>query len=350
MTNNNDDNLISVILPVYNGEKHLIECIESVLNQTYQNFEFIIVDDASTDNTPQILKKFSDKDSRIKVLTHTINQKQTVAANTACQNSSGKYIARMDADDVALPHRFERQVNFLDENPDFGLVGSWSDIINGTGDVIDEWIVETNPAFLKWVFIFEPYFAHATAMMRRETAEKVDFYQSPESEDFDLWSRIGTISKIGCIPEILQQHRIWDGQLNLKVPTETLECVYHIMKRNIESLLQVEISLINVQNIHKVLLNSERLSSVADITNTKNIILDLFTSFLKQNKFTYIDKKLVIRDTVKKLYLLQIWLRNLDPMKSFLLYIKISFMDKRFMIYIILKKILGMNILSKLHN
>ena len=108
--------LISVILPVYNGEKHLSECIESILSQTFQDFEFIIVDDASTDNTPQLLKEYAKKDTRIKIVTHSINQKQTVAANTACKYAKGKYIARMDADDIALPNRFIKQVTFLEEN------------------------------------------------------------------------------------------------------------------------------------------------------------------------------------------------------------------------------------------
>ncbi len=125
----NSLSLISVILPVYNGEKYLTECIESVLNQTYRNFEFIIVDDASTDSTPQILKEFALQDTRIKVMTHAINQKQTIAANTAIKQAEGTYIARMDADDVALANRFQKQIDFLEDNPKIGMVGSWTDII-----------------------------------------------------------------------------------------------------------------------------------------------------------------------------------------------------------------------------
>ena len=245
--------LISVILPVYNGEDHLNACIESVLQQAFEDFEFIIVDDASTDNTPQILREFAIKDERIKIFTHSGNQKQTTAANTAIKNASGKYLARMDSDDVALLSRFEKQVTYMEENPNIGLLGSWVDIIDDNGDILYTWHTHPTNGYLGWNLLFGTSFAHSSVMMKNEIVKKAGYYQSPEAEDYDLWSRISRITDVANIPEVLQQKRVWAGQLALKVPTETRDCVIQIMQKNINHLLgDSNLDLGMIRNIRKV--------------------------------------------------------------------------------------------------
>lgn len=338
--------LVSVILPVYNGETHLSECIKSVLYQTFTDFEFIIVDDASTDKTPSILNSFAKQDSRIKIISNKKNQRQTISATIACQNAQGKYIARIDADDVALQQRLERQVQFLENNPDFGLVGSWSDRINDKGDVFNKWIVETNPLYLKWAFLFQTNFAHASVMMQNDIVKEVGYYQSSEAEDFDLWSRMGTISKIGCIPEVLQQRRVWDGQLNLKVPTETLNCVYQIIKRNIELLLGKKVSLNYVKNFHSVITHGNCLTNINDIIEVKTLILELFNTFKLKNNINRNEKQLISRDVVHKLFILKLWLDKINKSSGLILFLQIVTLNIRFATFIILQRMLGKNLVS----
>ncbi len=340
--------LVSIILPVYNGEKHISECIDSILSQTYNNFEFIIVDDASTDNTPHLLNKYAKKDSRIKIITHKSNQRQTAAANTACNYAKGKYLARIDADDIALPFRLDRQVEYLESNLDYGLIGSWSDIINNDGKIFDRWIVETNAIYLKWSFLFHTNFAHASAMMRNKIAREAGYYQSPEAEDFDLWSRIGTISKIGCIPEVLQQRRVWEGQLNLKVPVETANSVHQIIKNNFELLLEKDISLNDVKNIHKVTTKNDKILNITEMLEAKALIIELFNSFLKENKLSSKEKLLISKDVAQKLYTLKLWLDESTKWKGLILFLHIAIINKRFATYIILNNILGKKLISKL--
>lgn len=340
--------IVSVILSVYNGEEHLTQCIESVLSQTFTDFEFIIIDDASTDNTPGILNSFSEQDSRIKLIRNKKNKRQTISATIACQNAQGKYIARIDADDVALHHRLERQVQFLENNPDFGLVGSWSDRIDKKGDVFDKWIVKTNPLYLKWIFLFQTNFAHASIMMKNAVAKKVGYYQSPEAEDFDLWSRIGTTSKIGCIPEVLQQRRVWDGQLNLKVPTETLNCVYQIIKKNIELLLGKEVPLSYVKNIHTVITRGNSITEINDIAGTKTLIIELFQKFKMDNMLNRTENNIISKDVAQKLYILKIWLDKINKWKGFVLFMQIVNIDMRFAGYVILTRILGKKLVSNI--
>lgn len=300
--------LISAILPVYNGEDHLKECIDSVLNQTFTNFEFIIVDDASTDSTPQILAKYSNKDERIKIITNPVNQKQTISANTACKNAGGRYLARMDADDVALPTRFEKQCEFLGANQEIGMVGTWTDTISETGKIIGQWRTAYEPGMLNWNLLFGTSFAHSSVMMRKNIVEQAGLYQSPEAEDYDLWSRISRIAKVANLPEVLQQKRVWQGQLALKVPTETRDCVLQIMQKNINHLLnRSNLDLDMIRNIRKV---SDRTPIIQDsqlISDIRKILLQLYDKYLCKFDLTKSEKKKVAHDVFQKLHTLAKW-------------------------------------------
>ena len=133
--------LVSVIMSVYNGEKYLVQAIDSILNQTYQNFEFIIIDDCSTDNSSHILQEYAQKDSRIKI----IKKEKNIGIKGFIKNlnlgisiAKGKYIARMDADDISLPERFQKQVDFLENNPEITLVGAQLNLINEQNKITGE--------------------------------------------------------------------------------------------------------------------------------------------------------------------------------------------------------------------
>jgi len=309
--------IISVILPVFNGEDHLDACIESVLHQSYTNFEFVIVDDASTDKTSQILKEFAMKDNRIIIVTHEVNQKQTVAANTAIKHSKGKYIARMDADDIALPMRFKKQFEFLEKKPAFGLVGSWTDTINETGEILGQWKTASETGVLNWNLLFGTSFAHSSVMMRTALVKEVGYYQSPEAEDYDLWSRLSRVSEVANLPEVLQQKRVWGGQLALKVPTETIDCVLQIMQNNMNYLLKnTHLDLNMVRSIRKVSDKSPMIDDSQMISAVKNILLQLHVNYLSKFDLTINEKKKVSRDIFKKLRTLVDWQYSANSSKG----------------------------------
>ncbi|MFC1784215.1 glycosyltransferase family 2 protein [Candidatus Neomarinimicrobiota bacterium] len=300
--------IISVILPVFNGEDHLAECIESILHQTYTNFEFIIVDDASTDTTPKILKKYSRQDERIKIITNLINQKQTISANIACKNAGGKYLARMDADDIALPMRLKKQFEFLEKYPDYGLVGSWTDTINENGEILGQWKTASETGVLNWNLLFGTSFAHSSVTMRTALVKEVGYYQSPEAEDYDLWSRLSRVSEVANLPEVLQQKRVWGGQLALKVPNETRDCVLQIMQNNINYLLNS--SNLNFDMIINIRQISDKTIPIQDsqlISEIKNVLLQLYSKYLLKFNLTKIENKKVTRDVFQKLYTLSDW-------------------------------------------
>ncbi|MGF0061447.1 glycosyltransferase family 2 protein [Limosilactobacillus reuteri] len=181
--------LVSVLMSVHNDQNTLYNCLISIKNQTYTNWELIICDDASTDKSSLILKEFSNKDHRIKLINNHNNLGLAASLNKCMKLARGKYIARMDADDVSLPKRFNIQVDFLEKHPKCTIAGS-SMIVkndNGIAGVRNNISQLTSNAFLKG----SPFF-HPTIMMRRSALVALGGYNTKVSraEDLELWFRL----------------------------------------------------------------------------------------------------------------------------------------------------------------
>jgi glycosyltransferase involved in cell wall biosynthesis len=201
--------LVSVVMPVYNSEKYVAEAIESVLNQTYKNFEFIIINDASTDNSLKIIKKYAKKDKRIIVRSNKKNLKICKTLNRGINLTKGKYIARMDSDDISLSTRFEKQVGFLEKNMEIGIVGAYIELFEDDGEISGIRKYSDNDLELrKKIFFYSP-FAHPVVMMRKEVFLKTGGYMEVDfpSEDLNLWFRIGEYCKFSNIQEVLLRYR-----------------------------------------------------------------------------------------------------------------------------------------------
>ncbi|MBZ0310357.1 MAG: glycosyltransferase, partial [Anaerolineae bacterium] len=141
---------ISVVMSVYNGEAYLKQAVESILNQTFPDFEFIILNDCSIDRTANILQDYAERDSRIKILHNEQNLGLTASLNRGLRAAQGAYIARQDADDISLPTRFAEQVHFLNQNPDVVLVSGNIEQINAAGQVIGHLNRAAPPELVRW--------------------------------------------------------------------------------------------------------------------------------------------------------------------------------------------------------
>lgn len=198
---------VSVIIPVYNAEQFLRESIESILNQTFTNFELIIIDDASTDSSFEIIQSYSD--SRIRVFRNEINLGSAATMNKGIKESAGEYVARMDADDISLPHRLEKQVTYLDTYEGVYVVGSWVKVIGDTHEYV--WKYASESDLLSAYTLFICYIAFPSVMMRKKlfTQEglwfKTDFRRA---EDFEVWARASHVVKLANIPEVLLNYRV----------------------------------------------------------------------------------------------------------------------------------------------
>ena len=212
-----DNPLVSVAMVVCNVDRFLAESIESILNQTYRKFEFIIVDFGSTDNSKLIASSYAARDSRLKV--HEIPHCGLAEArNASCSLAQGKYIAIMDADDVALPNRLSAEVDFMEKHPDVGVVGGATEWIDATGK---GWGVHDCPTedreIKSALAIYHPFF-HPTLLIRKQAFDFVGRYRSAfaPAEDYDLTMRISEHYRCANLKQVVLQYRIHAYQLSLQ--------------------------------------------------------------------------------------------------------------------------------------
>lgn len=201
---------ISVLLPVYNSSLYIEESIQSILQQSYPDFELLIIDDGSFDGSLGKIRGIHD--SRIKVISHAVNIGLIRTLNEGLSLCTGEYIARMDGDDIALPHRLARQVAFMDANPHIGVCGSQAEYIGIAGTTIKP---INHDEIRCWQF-FHCTFVHPTVMLRKSILDNhgVKYWDYPHAEDFELWNRLGEVTQLTNLPEVLLKYRVHTNQVS----------------------------------------------------------------------------------------------------------------------------------------
>lgn len=198
---------VSVIMTSYNAEKTISEAIDSILSQTFTDFEFIIVDDGSTDSTLGIILNY--RDERIH-LVKQCHRGRVPSLNHAVGLTQGEYIANLDADDIALPERLDRQIAYLEDHPEIGLLGAWGIEMNEYSGQEKEILLPVTNEEIRTALAFYCPFIHSSAMIRQCVFKNVGLYNErlTHSEDLDLWVRIATDYTIANLPEFLVKKRI----------------------------------------------------------------------------------------------------------------------------------------------
>lgn len=181
---------VSIIMGVYNGSKFIRDSIDSIINQTYKNWEFIICDDCSSDNTINILEEYAQKDSRIKILRNDKNLGLAATLNRCLENCTGEYIARQDDDDISMPNRLEKQMKFLRDNEHFSLVGSRAYLIDKDNNIWGKSSTSVEVPAAKNL-LNGPCFIHPSIMIKKSVLEELNGYDAKalRVEDYDLWFR-----------------------------------------------------------------------------------------------------------------------------------------------------------------
>jgi glycosyltransferase involved in cell wall biosynthesis len=208
------DNKVTVMMIVYNGEEYIYESLQSALNQTVENFKMVIVDDGSTDNTYAILDKFVKNEERATLIRHSENMGRPISRNHALEHVDTEYVAILDADDIALPMRLQRQLEYISLHPEADIVGCGTEFIDENGNPTGaRWIPEDNPQKI-WnaMITFGPAFAHSSALFRSDALRKIGGYrpQFVLSQDCDLYLRLGNSTNCAAIPDVLVQYRLHD--------------------------------------------------------------------------------------------------------------------------------------------
>ena len=232
---NKQSPLVSVLMPVYNGEKYLAEAIESILNQTFVNLEFLIINDGSTDRSLEIINSFVD--SRIVLIDNASNKGLIYSLNRGIALAQGRYIARMDADDVSNPLRIERQIAFLEAHPDVGYCGTWARKIDASGNVLGCMRRLTQSEPLRISLLFSSPYIHPTMVIKSELLKKYCYDKDfKHVEDFELWTRLSVEAKGINIPSFLLSYRWHGDNISVKQNTEQGRTSELIVTRSVEAL------------------------------------------------------------------------------------------------------------------
>ncbi len=214
-TGHPDEPRITVLMPVHNGEPYLEASVRSILHQTYSDFEFLVIDDGSTDGTSRILRAY--RDPRLRIVENGRNLGVVETLNRGLSISRGEYIARMDCDDESLPERLERQVSFLDAHPEIGVLGTAGELIDEVGKSLGVFRYPLDHEVICFSMHFFNPLAHPSVMIRRNVVLDAGGYLSREAccwgglipEDYELWWRLSAVTRLANLPDrlfLLRKH------------------------------------------------------------------------------------------------------------------------------------------------
>jgi hypothetical protein len=233
-------------MAVYNGMPYLPEAVDSILTQTFTDFECIIIDDASTDDTWEVLNAYPDK--RIRILRHSMNEGLVASLNTGIAHARGRYIARMDADDISHPMRLEKQYTFLERHSEIGVLGTMIDYIDANAELVatEDWHFDlpTDPDLLQWRMLLHDPMAHPTVMMRSSLIRDHGGYSPDEAhaEDYGLWARLLQWTRFANLPDVLLRYRCHGRNISVQYQDEQRACALRI-RRTLVSRFSSDVSL-----------------------------------------------------------------------------------------------------------
>lgn len=229
--------LITVLMPVFNADKYVGKAIESILNQSFKDYEFIIVDDGSTDDSWKIINNYRKKDPRIVTIKNKFNLRTTKSLNCGLKKAKGKYVVRMDADDWSYPYRLRFQYNYMEKHPDVGVSGGKIEVCNKDLVVINKRAYAASDKKIREkIFRYSP-FAHPATIWRFDILKKAGYYNEclPLSQDYELYFRVGKISKFGNLNKILIKLRTHnDSSSILKGKYQEQYAIYSRIKAFLE--------------------------------------------------------------------------------------------------------------------
>lgn len=230
--------IVTVLMAVYNGEQYLRASIDSILNQTFTDFEFLVINDGSTDKTWQIIQEYANQDLRIIPINNQKNVGLTRSLNKGLELAQGKYIARMDADDVSLPQRFTKQVMFMESHPTVGVCGSWMKVI-GQRNLNSVIKMPLDNETICCLLLFMTPLLHPSVIMRQESFTKANLlYDSSyqRAQDYELWTRTFKHFALANIPEVLLLYRVHPQQVGQSYTQEQQEATRRIWLSQIKKL------------------------------------------------------------------------------------------------------------------
>lgn len=269
---------ISVLMSAYNSAAYLRDAIESILDQTYTAFEFIIINDGSKDQSTEIIQSYND--TRIRLVQNVRNLGLIVSLNKGIELARGKYIARMDADDISIKERLEKQVCFFETHQNIGVVGSFIEVIDKNGAVLGYKTFPETHLDICWAMLFYCPIAHPSVMMKASIFKNKNLKYDEEYlhvEDYELWTRLVEYTRFANIPEVLLRHRQHgENVCNQNIDIHNMGNALVIRKYN-KAFLGVNIPKKLCKNLYKIKsIGLKRSDDLVELGDYLNVSLNLF--------------------------------------------------------------------------
>lgn len=305
------NSLISVVMPTHNNQNTIKEAINSILSQTYKNFEFIIINDGSIDDTEKIIKSFKDK--RIKYLENKTNKGISFSLNKGIKTAEGKYIARMDADDISLPQRLKIQIAFMEKNKNIGVCGSWASTQNSK----KIWKTPITNKKIKTHLLFNSPFIHPSIMIRASLLEETNYPNFKHSEDYGLWALLADKTDFYNLSKPLIMYKKSSKDTNYsKLQKKQVKKIRKIVSEN----LGLNLTKHQIKELNK-LGNWESVESYKDLNQKQKFIKSLFLLSSNNSK---IDKTELNKICVNRWHSTLENSINLDKIKACFLFPKMT--------------------------
>ncbi len=276
---------ISVLLPVYNGEKYLKESIDSILQQTFSDFELLVISDGSTDESHRIIESYTDK--RIRFIKNEKNKGLIFTLNRGLGEARGKYIARMDQDDISIPSRLQEQYDFLERNTGVALVGGWAEIIDENNNHLGYKRLPSEYFLIKFELLFRNPFIHSTIFFRKEIIQRLGGYNKDyeHAEDYELYSEMSDKYKIVNLPKILLKFRVHSQSIGQVSKT-----------KKIQEITRKKIVLNNISSYYKpthediaIINGTERNSGLINTLKKISLNKKIFKAYIAKEKLSKIE-------------------------------------------------------------
>lgn len=256
---------VTVLMPVYNASTYLREAIDSVLSQTFTDFELLMINDGSTDESVSIIDSYDDP--RIRLLHNDKNLGVIDTLNKGLAEAKGEWIARQDADDISHSERLEKQVQVLEQDSEVALVGSWMQLVDTDNQELGVWQYPESSNRIRWASLFNSAVGHPTVMFRANLVRKAGGYSAdfPHAEDFDLWSRLLEYGQFKNIGESLVRYRVHSQAVSTLKQQEMDAMRFRISRRSLQSLLpETSEEVLTILGDHEESLTGSQLKQTVD--------------------------------------------------------------------------------------
>ena len=291
-------------MPVYNREQYIKKAVESILNQTFTDFEFIIVNDGSTDKTLEILQSFDDK--RIKIINNETNKGIVFSRNRGIKAAKAEFIGMFDSDDVALPEKFEIQLKFLKENPEFGMVGAWVKWIDENDKILKgKWKLSRPSIEIPAIMLFRNYFIQSSVLIRKEVLPEGLYSKGLEiGEDYKMWFEVSLKHKVTNIHQYLVLYRMHSENISITSDMK-LENTKKLFKYIFKT-LEIEPSEVEL-DAHSRIKNNKKIRTIEELEQIEKWLLKISNQNKKLGNY---DQKILQKVIFNR------WLKVCNKSKS----------------------------------